>query len=189
MLILKLDCSVYKLLRDRNGTEKALVNLQTAANAYNTSWSETSTALLNTFIPDAGGPLRYDLTQDHGETPLSDDFSMTRRWTCNEVVRALEKKPKGKAPGQDLIEPECYNSWSLAVTAALFNGCLVQGAFPRIWKLTDIRTLLKFAEKDSNEASSYRPICLLPLLGKTLERLLRWRLQSIVLDLQFPPLL
>ena len=80
---------VYKLLRDRNGPEKSLVNLQTADNAYNISWSETSAALLNTFIPDAGGSLGYDLTQDHGETPLSDDFSMTRRWTCNEVVLSL----------------------------------------------------------------------------------------------------
>ena len=95
----------------------------------------------------------------------------TRRWTCNEVVVATTKHQKGKAPGHDLIEPDMLHKLAesdiyATVTTELFNGCLTHGVFPDIWKLGDIRTLLKSAEKDPKEVSSYRPICLLPLLGE-----------------------
>ena len=67
----------------------------------------------------------------------------------------------------------------------LFNSCLNTGCFPRIWKTGSIRTLLKGPDRDESHASSYRPICLLPVLGKCFEKLLLNRLQPVLLDPQF----
>ena len=180
---------VYKLLRVRIAPEKALVNLRTAPDAYTSSWADTSRTLLDALIPDAEAVPGQTLLQDLARLPF-DHSRATRRWTCDEVVVATMKHRKGKAPGHDLIEPDMLHKLAesdiyATVLAELFNGCLNHGVFPDIWKLGDIRTLLKSAEKDPKEVSSYRPICLLPLLGKTLERLMKLRLQPIVRDQRF----
>ena len=180
---------VYKLLRVRIAPETALANLRLAPDVYTSSWADTSMALLDALIPDAPGTPNWTLQQDLARLPF-DRSRDTRRWTCNEVICATEKHRKGKAPGHDLIEPGMLHQLAasdifVAVTTELFNGCLVHGVFPDVWKLGDIRTLLKSAEKDPKEVTSYRPICLLPLLGKTLERLMRLRLHPVIRDPQF----
>ena len=54
----------------------------------------------------------------------------------------------------------------------LYNACLVHGVFPHAWKLGQIKVLLKNGKKHRTDARSYRPICLLPVLGKIYERLI-----------------
>jgi hypothetical protein len=53
----------------------------------------------------------------------------------------------------------------------LFNKCLSEGRFPRGWKLTRLRPILKNRFSDPHDLSSYRPIAMLPVLSKLLERL------------------
>ncbi|GBL76905.1 hypothetical protein AVEN_169755-1 [Araneus ventricosus] len=53
----------------------------------------------------------------------------------------------------------------------LFNKCLHLGTFPDPLKLGNI-ILFKKEGKHEDEASSYRPISLLPTIGKVLEKLL-----------------
>ena len=144
---------------------------------------------MDALVPDAGAPPGHTLLQDLARLPFE-----TRRWTCTEVVRALEKNHKGKEvlSGHDLIEPEMLHKLIdsdifITVAAELYNGCWLKvfSLVPDVWKPGDIRTLLKSAEKGPKEVFSYRPICLLPLLGKTLERLMRLRLQPIGMDQRF----
>lgn len=45
-------------------------------------------------------------------------------------------------------------------------------ASPNEWKTGSVQALLKSPDKDTRDASSYHPICLFPLLGKTSECLL-----------------
>lgn len=45
-----------------------------------------------------------------------------------------------------------------------------------------MRALLKSPDKDPCLAASYRPICLLPLLGKAMERLIKKRLSPVLFD-------
>ena len=51
----------------------------------------------------------------------------------------------------------------------LFNNCLRSGIFPNCFKIAQVIPLLKGGEK--LDRNSYRPISLLPALGKLLEKL------------------
>ncbi|GBP58884.1 Putative 115 kDa protein in type-1 retrotransposable element R1DM [Eumeta japonica] len=57
------------------------------------------------------------------------------------------------------------------------NKCLELGYFPRAWKVAAIKVIPKPGKEDYARPKSYRPIGLLPVLGKTVERMLVGRLQ------------
>lgn len=50
----------------------------------------------------------------------------------------------------------------------LYNICVRYGIFLNVWRRGVVVTLLKGKGRDVGSASSYRPICLLPVLGKIL---------------------
>lgn len=54
--------------------------------------------------------------------------------------------------------------------------------FPAIWTIESIRAMHKRVGKDREELKSYAPLCLLPLPGKVLERLILNGLNSIIND-------
>lgn len=51
----------------------------------------------------------------------------------------------------------------------LYNGCWKFEVFPNEWKKALVVTLVKSKQKDNSDLTFYRPICLLPILGKILE--------------------
>ena len=53
---------------------------------------------------------------------------------------------------------------------SIFTNCLRQGVFPEIWKCANVVPVHKKNEK--NVKSNYRPISLLPIFGKILEKLI-----------------
>ena len=52
----------------------------------------------------------------------------------------------------------------------LFNNCLKQGVFPNIWKTAKVITVNK--ENRKQLVDNYRPISLLPICSKIIEKLL-----------------
>jgi hypothetical protein len=94
--------------------------------------------------------------------------------------------PESKAPGFDHLTAEiCRRILSIAPihVLQLFNRCLNEGCFPKKWKLAFVKVILKPGKTDYVNATSYRPIGLLPLLGKGLEKIifdrLMWHLESM----------
>ena len=61
----------------------------------------------------------------------------------------------------------------------MFNKCLETGNFPSPWKIAELRLIPK-PIKPGQPRISYRPICLISVLGKTLERLLTGRISAHV---------
>ena len=61
----------------------------------------------------------------------------------------------------------------------LYNCCFNLGIFPKEWKRGLILPILK-PNRPSDEISSYRPITLLPALGKIFERVLQRRLEYVL---------
>ena len=49
----------------------------------------------------------------------------------------------------------------------IFTNCLQQGLFPEIWKYVNVVPILK-----KNAKENYRPISLLPIFWKILEKLI-----------------
>lgn len=61
----------------------------------------------------------------------------------------------------------------------IFNAVLRLHYFPDSWKLTEIKILPKL-NKDIHEQTSYRPISLLPILPKLLEKVILDRIKKII---------
>ncbi|GBP73990.1 RNA-directed DNA polymerase from mobile element jockey [Eumeta japonica] len=59
----------------------------------------------------------------------------------------------------------------------MVNKSLELGYFPRVYKVAAVKVIPKPGKDDYARLKSYRPIGLLPVLGKTVERMLVGRLQ------------
>ena len=60
----------------------------------------------------------------------------------------------------------------------LYNKCLSEGVFPNAYKIAQVIPLFKGGDKEN--VNSYRPISLLPVLGKLLEKLISKHLISVL---------
>jgi hypothetical protein len=92
-----------------------------------------------------------------------------------EVKQKIESFNGKKAPGLDGITSGIYlltfNKFPRLVTA-IYNQCLKRGRFPRRWKIAKIIQITKPGKENSTDPSKYRPISLLNIGGKLLEKLL-----------------
>lgn len=172
---------VYRMARGKVGVDRALSAIGGPAEG-GTYWGETASRLLDALVPTDPdpGPLLACLDGVHGPWPF------TRRWSVAEAMAAIRKMANGRAPGLDLVEPEMIKAVSRQGLAgdvtSLANSCLDVGYFPASWKTSDVRVLLKSNDRDAADLGSYRPICLLPMLSKVLERLIRARLDPFLRD-------
>ncbi|GBN12233.1 RNA-directed DNA polymerase from mobile element jockey [Araneus ventricosus] len=94
-----------------------------------------------------------------------------------EIDDIVKKIPNGKAPGYDgidnIIVKVIFNSFP-SLLSDFFNKCLELKCFPDPLK---IRLVIMFHKtgKEEQNIKSFRPISLLPTLGKWLEKLLLQR--------------
>lgn len=71
----------------------------------------------------------------------------------------------------------------------LYTNCLRYGIFPNIWKRGKVIFLLPKGDKDPTSTDAYRPVMLLPTLGKCLERIMANHLPEYANDNDLiPPL-
>jgi len=106
-----------------------------------------------------------------------------------EIVCVIKKLPANKAPGHDLITNKVLKHLSKKCVLSLthiFNSMLRLSYFPSIWKLAVVILIPKVG-KPKNLASSYRPISLLPTLGKLFEKLILLRIRPILYEHQIIP--
>lgn len=121
--------------------------------------------------------------------PFEADMKDFRKITVAETRLAMSRFGKNKAPGLDAID---LNLW-LKIAAAfpnflprVFNKCVELGTFPRAWKKGEVILILK-PNRDPNDHNSYRPIILLPIVGKILEKILTQRLSHFLENNHFIP--
>jgi hypothetical protein len=95
-----------------------------------------------------------------------------------ELKRAIKKQALNKAPGSDLIDPRITRLLFRVVPEvleAMFNVMLQKCYFPKRWKLANVIFFTK-KDKDTRDARSYRPVCLLQTMSKVFERIINNRL-------------
>ena len=157
--------------------QQPVATLLTAA-GYTDSPESTATALVHHFYPDDNSddevhqPLRMeeDLVSNGGPELL---------FTTSEVLTALETMSPDRAPGHDHLTSDICMSFAQQfpdLLTSLMNRCLDLSHFPTTWKDARVRILRKPGKEDYKDLSSYRPIGLLPVLGKVLEKLTIQRL-------------
>lgn len=100
-------------------------------------------------------------------------------FTLDELLEVYTEIACGKAPGPDGISPEIIKIFIKTVPDAflnLINEQLKLGKFPNIWKTARL-VLIEKERKLGESNTSYRPICLLDILGKVYEKLIKIRLE------------
>ena len=89
------------------------------------------------------------------------------------ILKILRSLHPNKAHGWDEISIKMIKLSDAALVNPLkiiFENCLKQCLFPRIWKCANVVPVHK--KNDKNVKSNYRPISLLPIFGKVLEKLM-----------------
>ncbi|CAK1577839.1 unnamed protein product [Parnassius mnemosyne] len=110
----------------------------------------------------------------------SEHITTIRQFTKQEIAHIFKNMSPKKAPGADgLTSDICQVAFETnpEVLQALYNKCLMLGYFPKTWKKATIKVIPKPNREDYSQPKSYRPIGLLPVLGKILEKLFVNRVQ------------
>lgn len=103
--------------------------------------------------------------------------------TLKEVKKTITHNlSPNKAPGYDLITGYVIKQLpekGILMLTQLFNAVLRLSYFPVQWKVSEVILIPKDG-KPLNEPTSYRPISLLPVMSKILEKILLKRLMDII---------
>ncbi|XP_072940728.1 uncharacterized protein [Epargyreus clarus] len=153
--------------------------LKLGNNQFTKSSEDSASALLDKFYPidnpdwlETQKNLRTKAATIP-ETPNEVDF------TTEEVMDCISSMNPGKAPGPDHLTADICSKFTETfpeIIPLIMNRCLQLAHFPTSWKQAFVKTLPKPNKLDCNDISSYRPIGLLDIFGKVLEKLVAKRL-------------
>lgn len=113
--------------------------------------------------------------------------------TSKEVHDLIKKLKNGKAPGPDLITTTYIKNYTFLgyeLLTKIFNECLKNGHYPSQWKTARAIPVHKTG-KDPNDKKSYRPISLLTIFAKLIDKIINAKLtqhnedNNIIPDNQF----
>ena len=173
----------YRVALDRVHLETAMSSIRLPQGQYTQDWEGSARTLLHALAPDD------EDTNETDEQRRTREEAVETRATCDEsdftrgdLRRAVKHLKNRKSPGLDRVEVEVLKRAEDTVgkeLLRLYNGCLRYGVFPTRWKIGSVRALLKAKDKDETNPKSYRPICLLSVMGKVLEKMMARRLSRI----------
>lgn len=110
--------------------------------------------------------------------PVDDNEPLIKLVRPHELTLHIRKLKVRKAPGEDRIDNILLKNLpqkAVVQLTRIFNACLRLGYYPDIWKQAKVIALKK-PGKDHSLPVNYRPISLLPSLGKLLEKVIYSRL-------------
>jgi len=172
---------VYRQQADKLRVEKVLNTLRQGDRFTNTV-EETASYLLDIHVPEdreCDDSAEQRVIRENSR--IAPETIDTPLFTELELVRAVRTFKNNKAPGPDLIEVSVLKMACRVIPnqiVKIYNGCLQWGVFPSVWKRGSLRVLLKGGDKDEKDPKSYRPICLLSVVGKLFEKLVKLRLDD-----------
>ena len=168
--------AAYRLATGKLQNQTILSTLQTPNCTYTTDIEGTVNQMMDHFIPDdnqSSDNAYHKGIRKRAKEPMDtiDDDEFTKQ----EILALLEKFDPRKAPGEDGLNSgillqtfKCFPN----LFTEIYNACLRRGYFPVQWKRYVIIPIVKLGKEGSTEATKYRPISLLNVGGKVLEKLL-----------------
>ena len=165
----------YRLGKGKTKENCILATLKQPNGEYTTSIKSTLDHMLQHFAAmddeandkDEHKALRK-LVLDPIETEDDEVFS------CKEIEDVLRKMNPKKAPGEDGITSDIILKVHMILPkfqTALYNKCLSRAYFPEEWKTALIYPIVKPGKESFEDVSKYRPISLINVGGKVLEKL------------------
>lgn len=111
--------------------------------------------------------------------PTSRSITLAEDFTLAEVCQCIKTIAKNKAPGLDLVTIEMIHYTGkvfIQLLTNLFNKCLHEGNFPEESKTALLAIVPTPGKTDYADYKSYRPVSLLSVMGKILDKLITERL-------------
>ena len=96
-----------------------------------------------------------------------------RNVTEEDVLKVIQGLKNSSATGTDFIDTRSIKVAAELISPALthiINLSISTSTFPRMWKHAKVIPLLKSSTADNLQPKSYRPVALLPILSKVLEK-------------------
>lgn len=131
--------------------------------------------LIDSFFPQdtSDNAFQREVRLDSLTAPDTDDDDM---FSDKEIAWVIDKQNDKKAPGYDGLSANIIKHAFSAIPTLfieLYNKCLELGVFPQIWKFGIVKIISKSTNKTGEyRSSNLRPITLLPVMGKILEKLI-----------------
>jgi hypothetical protein len=168
--------AIYNLAAGKRNTKTQITTLRKPDGSLTSDTKETLHLMLDYFTPE--DKVREDSeyhkhirAQTQQPTNKADD----REFTIEEIMHAIECLDNKKAPGEEGITGAIYKHTFQVLPksiTAMYNGCLREGVFPKGWKRAKIIPIIKPGKEDRYNVSKYRPISLLNVGGKVLEKVM-----------------
>ena len=133
------------------------------SNILNTHFSKIGPSLASQIIDTSSNFTDY-------VTPAEHIFNLAKV-SCQEVFNLIQKIPNNKASGLDNISARLLKEASPIVTRSLtfiINQSITTGIFPNAWKRARVSPIFK--EDLRTDPNNYRPISVLPIVSKLIER-------------------
>lgn len=137
---------------------------------------ESLETLINSLIPNDPGRQFPE--------PVLLDYEMHTsiiHTTSQELAGFIRDMKPNRAPGLDCLQASIIKiGWPVIEQPYLrtINNCLDKLIFPPIWKTASLIPILKGEQKNRTMPKSYRPVGLLPVLGKLMEKVMARRITT-----------
>jgi hypothetical protein len=166
---------VYSISRDKIYQQK-VCEIITKNNTLVTDSTGIASTLLNELFPndkpEEDNDYHKQLRQFCKQTDCNEcDLPFTEQ----EVTDIILAQNPSKAPGVDGITADIIkklHQMDSSLLTEVYNKCLSVESFPDFWKKSIVKVIPKSGKTDYTRSDSYRPISLLPVLGKIYEKLL-----------------
>lgn len=177
-----LDPQGTKLITDEdkaNEFRRHLKNIFQITEEENNNFCHQTQRDVEEFLRNTNQHKPYEKTN---LTRLSEDNSLTKPISRNELIGRINSFKNRKAPGRTKINKTILQRLPLNMLDALttiLNAALSAGYFPQYFKHALIKMILKQG-KQSVHSVNYRPISLLETAGKAFEKILNDRLKTFL---------
>ena len=158
-----------KSIVDKHG--RKLRDPKIIANSLNEHFSTIGKDMASKFMSNTN--LKNPL--DYISVDIKDELFLTPT-TPSEISKLIKKLVINKSCGYDSISNKILKFSSTVITpyiVRLFNQCIQDGTFPKCFKTAQVVPLFKGGDRD--DLTCYRPISLLPAVGKLLEKVIAVR--------------
>lgn len=156
--------------------------------SHTTTIEDTATELIKRFFPDDTPNTNIEqnriaqmmhTTNEPSHSHQGTQHTPEPLLTTTEVIHCLKTFNPKKAPGPDHLTSDICLQVTMIfpeLITAILNQCFKINYFPKAWKVAIVKIIPKPGKACYEEASSYRPIGLINVFGKLLEKLIINRL-------------
>lgn len=171
----------YKIIRDKIKKDEVITSLTLEDGTCTSTWEDTIKAFLNKCVPEDDKLIETNRHRDILTVIKKyKNYNVENVFTIEEIDMSINRLKNRTAPGVDKFTTEIIKKvWKAKpqIIYNLLNNCFKNGIFPKLWKTTKLKIILKDKNKDKKLLNSYRSIFLIPTMSKVFERVVTERLQ------------